>query len=507
MSSIKKIFSVQQIKTADSYTIKEEPISSIDLMERAAEKCCSWIKQQFTKEKNIKIFCGLGNNGGDGLAMARVLLDKGFMVTVYVVSYSENFSPDFKVNEQRLKKNYNNKITYIFSPDQIPVITEQDLLIDALFGIGLSKPLSGLASDVVKEINSSNAYVVSIDIASGLFADEHSDPTSMIIKPKVTLSFQFPKLAFMFAENEEYVGDFEIIDIGLSKSFIANELSDKFFITKEFIKSNLRSRQKFSHKGTFGHALIIAGSYGKIGAAVLAANACLHSGSGLLTIHVPKCGYEIIQISVPEAMVSVDDNETCFTNEIVTEIYSSIGIGPGLGTDKSTQKALNKILISAKSPLVIDADALNIISMNKDLLALIPKDSILTPHPKEFERLTQKATNDFERHQLQIEFSKKHHVYVVLKGAHTCVTTPDGICYFNSTGNSGMAKGGSGDILTGIVTSLLAQSYSPLEACLIGVYVHGLSGDLSRFQIGEIGMSATGIIETLPKAFLELSSH
>ncbi len=500
-----KLFSAAQIRAADMYTIQHEPIASLALMERAAAACFDWIQNKSFKQLNIHVFCGTGNNGGDGLALARLLLEGGYAVGVHVARYSDKCSEDFRANEQQLKEIPTIQVMDLREGGVFPVIHQDDLVIDALFGTGLSKPVSGLAADIIKHLNNSKATIISIDIASGLFADKHTDPSNAIIEPTYTLSFQFPKLAFLFAENEKYTGEFEVLDIGLHKQFIWNEPAQHYFLTKHFVKGLIRPRKKFSHKGTFGHALLIAGSYGKIGAAVLSTKALLRSGAGLLTVNVPGCGYGILQSSVPEAMVVTDKNEKYLTQNNVSDSYSAVGIGPGIGTEKETQAIVKNILGTYSKPMVLDADALNCISLNKEFLSLIPGNSILTPHLKEFERLTQKTTDDFDRNRLQIEFSKTHSVYVVLKGAHSCISTPDGHCYFNSTGNPGMAKGGSGDVLTGIITGLLAQGYSSADAAIIGVYVHGFAGDKIRAEKGETGMMAADLIEALPEAFMLLS--
>ncbi len=502
MNTPGKLFSAEQIRKADAYTIQHEPIASVDLMERAAMACFNWIKEQGFRQMAIHIFCGTGNNGGDGLALTRLLLDASYEVSAYIVRYSNKSSEDFNSNEKRLKEIYAKHISEIHTGDSFPAIHKNDLVIDALFGTGLSKPVSGLAADVIHYLNSTKARIISIDIASGLFADQHSDPQSAIIKPTYTLSFQFPKHAFLFAENGTFTGKVEVLDIGLHQRFINEEPVTNYMLNRQFVKHLLKPRKKFSHKGSFGHALLIAGSYGKIGAAVLSAKALLRSGAGLLTVKVPGCGYTILQSTVPEAMVLTDTNEDYLTQAVQLEPYSSIGIGPGIGTEKETQKTLKTILSSCKKPLVMDADALNCISLNKEWLSLIPKHSILTPHLKEFERLTQKAVNDFDRNRLQIEFSRSYQVYVILKGAHTCISTPEGFCYYNSTGNPGMAKGGSGDVLTGVITGLLAQGYSPLDSAIIGVYIHGFSGDLAKELKGETGMIAGDIVERLPSAFM-----
>jgi hydroxyethylthiazole kinase-like uncharacterized protein yjeF len=502
-----KLFSASQIRAADAYTIQHEPIKSLALMERAATACFEWIRNRPFKALNIHVFCGPGNNGGDGLALARLLLEAGYAVGVYIVRCTDRCSEDFIANEQSLKEIPTIQVTDIREGDAFTVIHKDDVVIDALFGTGLSKPVSGLAANVIKHLNESKGTIISIDIASGLFADKHSDQCSAIIKPKYTLSFQFPKLAFLFPENETFVGEFDILDIGLHKQFIENEPAQNYFLRRHFIKRLIQPRGKFSHKGTFGHALLIAGSYGKTGAAVLSAKAVLRSGAGLLTVNTPQCGYGILQSTVPEAMVLTDKDEKFITASVVTGNYSAIGIGPGIGTEEKTQQAVKSILESSSKPMVIDADALNCISLNKELLSLVPENSILTPHVKEFERLAGKATDDFDRNRLQVEFSKTYKVFVVLKGAHTCISTPRGNCYFNSTGNPGMAKGGSGDVLTGIITGLLAQGYPPLYAAILGVYVHGFAGDKAKEKKGETGMIATDLIEALPEAFLILSDR
>ena len=505
MQAPQKIFSAKQIKEADRFTIETEGILSVDLMERAAVQCMQWLQQHFSKQHTFLFYCGPGNNGGDGLAIARLLFLSGYMVCVCMIEEIHNYSEDCKENKDRWLQT-GQPIHTISSSTDFPEISESQILIDAFFGTGLSKPVAGLIAECIDHINMSEATIVSIDIPSGLFADISSVHTSSIIKADTTLSFQFPKLAFFFPENAAYVGEYEILDIGLSVQFIKEQPTCHYQLTESFISSLLKPRKKFSHKGNFGHALLIAGSYGKMGAAVLATKACLRSGVGLLSVQVPSCGYEIMQTTNPEAMTLVDSHEKNIGDEISLLPFSAVGIGPGLGTDNDTQKALQHLLKSSKCPLVLDADALNMISKNADWVHLIPANSILTPHPKEFERLARKSTNDFERHQLQIDFSKKYHVYIILKGAHTCISTPDGASYFNTTGNPGMAKGGSGDVLTGIVTAMLAQGYSPLNACLICVFVHGLAGDLAKEELGETGMIAGDLCEYLPAAFKKISS-
>jgi NAD(P)H-hydrate epimerase len=498
------IFSATQIKAIDEFTIQNEPIASIDLMERAASKCSQWMMKHYDVETIFKVCCGLGNNGGDGLAIARQLLEHGYKVEVFIINYSDKYSHDFLINKKRLEALYAPFIMEVNDVSHLPHFKTSDVVVDALFGIGLSKPLFGLATECVKHINQSAEEVIAIDVPSGLLVDSFTDKNNIIVKATHTLTFQSPKLAYMFAENYAYVGNGHVLDIGLKWPEEIQNKIHAFYVTENSVKQLMKPRQKFSHKGTYGHSLLVVGSYGKMGAAIMSAHALLRSGAGLLTVCVPQCGYEIMQTSTPEAMALVEGNEYLQIKEINVSSYSSIGIGPGIGTEKETQLSVKHILDSSKKPLVIDADALNAISLNKDWLSLIPQHSILTPHPKEFERLTKAVTNDFERHQLQIEFSKQYKVYVVLKGAHTCITTPEGESYFNSTGNSGLAKGGSGDVLTGLMTGLLAQGYLPFEASMIGVYVHGLAGDITKEEKGELAMIPTDVINHIPTAFKRL---
>jgi hydroxyethylthiazole kinase-like uncharacterized protein yjeF len=507
-----KILSAQQIREAEAYSIKNEPISSIDLMERAATACAHWIYEHLTDSSNktFKIICGTGNNGGDGLALARLLNKNSFRVEVWVVRHSTKSSEDFLINEKRLKE-ANIDVHDIRTAGNLPTFNKNDYIIDAIFGTGLSKPVIDLAAQVIDHINHSPSTIIAIDMPSGLFADQHTSGEA-IVHAAHTLSFQAPKLAFMFSENEKYVGDFHVLDINLDEKFIEQIDSTKEYITQTTIKPMLKKRGKFSHKGNYGHAVLVAGGYGKMGAAVLATRACLRTGAGLTTAHVPKCGYEIIQAAAPEAMAAVDSNEENLQDTIDADMLAgitAIGMGPGIGTLNSTKQVLKNLLSTIKaadnSPsLILDADALNILSMNKELLSHLPAGTILTPHPKEFTRLAGETKNYFERHELQIQFSKQYKVWVVLKGAHTCTTSPEGRAWFNSTGNAGMAKGGSGDVLTGVITSLLAQGYDSYQAAVSGVYLHGLAGDIAASQKGMDGMIAGDIINCIPEAFVKI---
>lgn len=501
-----KILPVEKIREADAYTIKNEPVSSVDLMERAAGKIFKWMKKRIKKDRNIYVFSGPGNNGGDGLVVARKLSKSNYNVKVYIVKFSDKTSDDFKINLERLKKETQVTVEEISNENNIfPDINAGDIILDAIFGSGLTRAVKGIAGEVIDKINASSAVKIAVDTPSGLFADKPSlIDGNHIVHADYTLSFQFPKLAFFMPENDRFTGDWHILDIGLHPDYINSVQTENFFTLKEDVKPILKKRPKFSHKGTYGHALLIAGSYGKMGAAVLAAHGCLRSGAGLLHVHLPKSGYTIMQTALPEAMISLDRYENYFSQIPDLSQYNAIGIGPGLGKEHQSQMALKILIQEFKNPVVFDADALNILSENPTWLQFLPPGSILTPHPKEFERLAGKWGNGFERLEMQRNFSKKYNVYVVLKGAYTSVCTPDGKCYFNSTGNPGMATAGSGDVLTGIITGLLAQRYSPGQAAVLGVFLHGLAGDFAADKKGFEAMIAGDIVNNLGKAFKKL---
>lgn len=501
-----KILPVEKIREADAFTIENEPIDSVDLMERAASKVYEWfMKRCRTKEVNVKIFCGIGNNGGDGLALARMLYFSGIIPQVFIVRYSDKMSRDCEINFTRLKEETEVPMYDIFSEDDFPQIYDNDIIIDAIFGSGLNRPIEGFTAELIRYINKSNAIKIAIDIPSGLMAvsSQQSVVSSQrsvahsILKADYTLSFQFPKLAFMFPEYDAFIGKWEVLDIKLHKDFIDNVETLNFYTTEEVVKPIIRKRTKFSHKGTYGHALLVAGSSGKTGAALLSAEACMRTGVGLLTAHLPKDALLPMQVYLPEAMTSADKSNTHCTEIDDIIPYTAIGVGPGIGKDEETAILLKKIIQEATQPLVLDADALNIIADNPTWLSFLPDNTILTPHPKEFERLFGRTDNSYERLELQRKMSVIHNIIIVLKGAHTAITFPNGTCFFNSTGNPGMATAGSGDVLTGIVLSLLAQRYSPQEAALLGVYLHGKAGDVAAEKLGMESMIARDIIGNL----------
>ena len=499
-----KILSAEKIRAWDQYTIEHEPVLSIDLMERASAQCVDWLLNKFPAAGSFAIFCGKGNNGGDGLAIARMLLEKHYTVSVHILEFGHLGTADFQTNLARLHQFSFSEIYFIQSAENFHSLPNDTIVIDALFGSGLNRQLDGVTAELVQHLNSSGNNIVSIDIASGLFVDRSSKGNTAV-EPDYTLSFQCYKPAFLFAENEDWLGEIHILDIGLHPDFLST-ITTRFELTDiELVRSVYKPRKEFGHKGSFGHALIIAGSYGKMGAAILAAKACLRSGTGLVSCHIPQCGYAIMQTAFPEAMVSVDENAAAVTTlNVDLSVYKSIGIGPGLGTADETKTALQSLLQSWRRPLVLDADALNMLAADQTLLSQLPANSILTPHPKEFERLFGTSANDFERVLLCLEKAKQLNVVIVLKGHHSFIATPEGKGYFNSTGNAGMATGGSGDVLTGLLTGLLAQGYSAAETALLGVSIHGLAGNIAAKQHSKEALIASDIIDHIGDAFLQL---
>lgn len=502
-----KIFTVSQVAELDQYTIINEPIESIDLMERASLRLADWIMARFDPSQRFAVFAGPGNNGGDALAVSRLLACKNYNADVFIPEFGGKFSDCFLINLDRLKEQGKGTTSMLNNAESLPDLSDYELIIDGLFGSGLTRPLSGFPAQLVQHLNHSGLPIISIDIPSGLMGeDNRKNNFKNIVQASYTLTFQFPKLSFFFKENEQFTGKWEVIPIGLHPVVVDKTKTPWYFSDLQTMVSILKPREKFSHKGIFGHALIVAGSIGKTGAAILAAKGCLRSGVGLLTVHLPRSGNQIIQTALPEAMVSIDESENMISGIPLQTNYKAIGIGPGIGKAEVTRVALQLLLAHFETPMVIDADALNLLSENNDMVKLLPPGSILTPHPIEFERLAGHTESDFDRLQLALRFSQIHHIILILKGAYTAIALPDGKCWFNSTGNPGMATGGSGDVLTGILTGLLAQGYTSEDAAILGVYLHGLSGDLAVLGSSEEAILAGDIADHLGMAYAVLKS-
>ena len=500
-----KILTSSQLKELDKYTIAHEPIASIDLMERAAIALTNAIIRRWDKSFKMVVFAGPGNNGGDALAVARMLSQRGYHVEVFLFNTKGKLSEECQTNLERLKMCGSVYFTEISTQFDPPELTESHVVIDGLFGSGLNKPLSGGFAAVVKYINASKAQVAAIDIPSGLMGEDNTyNIRQNIVHADVTLSIQLPKLSFLFPENEEVVGEWELLDIGLKQSYIDATASPFSILGEEVIRPIVKPRKRFAHKGSFGHGLLIAGSYGMAGASILSTKACLRSGIGLLTVHTPIHNHDILQISVPEAIVQTDIHERYFAQPTDLSRYKAIAIGPGLGQEEDTALAMMEQIQGSNLPIILDADAINILSTHRNWLSRLPKRCILTPHLGELERLIGKCMDTYERLTKVKELAAYLQSYIIVKGAWTTIVTPEGEYFFNPTGNPGMATGGSGDVLTGILLALVAQGYSREEACKLGVYIHGLAGDIAAEEMTETGMISSDIINALPNAWKKI---
>ncbi len=501
-----KIFTGNQIRELDRYTIEHEPIESINLMERAAGAITRAITEEWSNVHPVIVFAGPGNNGGDALAVARMMADQGYEVTVYLFNISGRLSDDCETNRNRLVAGKKVKefieVTDMFDP---PTLEADTLVVDGLFGSGLNKPLAGGFASLAKYINASPAQVASIDVPSGLMAEDNSgNTTSAIIQADITLTLQQPKLAFLFPESQQYIGRLKVLDIRISSEGIAKTDAKYCIVERGDIRPLMKDRNVFAHKGTMGNALLIAGSYGMGGAAILTTKACMRAGAGKVTVNTPRRNMTALQIAVPEAVAQIVKEETIFSEPVNTEDYDAMGIGPGIGQAEQTAVAMIAQIRRAQCPLVIDADAINILGNHRAWVQQLPKGIIMTPHPKEFDRLDGPSADSYERLQKASALAQKLQGYIILKGRYSALCMPDGHVYFNSTGNAGMATAGSGDVLTGIITALLARGYKQQHACMVGMYLHGLAGDLAAEELGEESVIAGDIIDYLPKAFKEI---
>lgn len=500
-----KVFSAAGIRAWDQYTITHEPITSINLMEKAATACANWITHKYTPVMPLVIFCGNGNNGGDGLAIARLLLQQHYLVQVYCINVQNNASADFLANQQSLPSQVYSFINHLGEVNAISV-PESAVIVDCIFGTGLNRPPEGIAAAVIEHLNKLANNVISIDVPSGLYADT-SSKGNKVVNASYTLSFQCYKAALLVAENSIFFGEVVILNIGLSAEYYGQTPALWTITDKNLIQSIYKPRSAFTHKGSFGHAIIMAGSKGKTGAALLAAEACLRSGVGLLSCYLPSFAAAIMHTVLPEAMVieSADTNILTVIDSFNINKYAAAGIGPGIGMAAATALLVEQFIKDCNIPCVLDADALNILSENKDWLQYLPSNLIITPHPREFDRLFGVSNNDFDRIEKAQQYAQKLNIVIVLKGHKTIIALSDGTIYLNNTGNAGMATGGSGDVLTGILTGLLSQGYTTKEAALLGVYLHGSSGDIAATITGQEALIAGDIVKYLGKAFLLLS--
>ena len=499
-----KLFSKEQIYEADRLTVEKQNISTDDLMERAGIQIFNWIDSRMQgAQVPIHVFCGIGNNGGDGLVLSRHLVTHGYNVITYVVNCSDKRSKDFLINYDRIKNVTKRWPILLNCKEEFPSISPDDIIVDAVFGIGLNRPADSWVKSLFKHFRASKAFTLSIDMPSGLYADKVPEDENGVVWADYTLSIQVPKLVFFLPDTAKYTVQWEILDIGIDPEYLMVTETDTELIGKYEVLPLYKPREKFDHKGTFGHSLIVGGSYGKIGSVVLASRSALTVGAGLVTAFVPKCGYTILQTTLPEAMVISDDHMDILTN-IKFEIEPTvIGIGVGVGTNSKTITAFETFLKTNKSILVVDADGINILAKKKSLLKLLPENSVLTPHPKELERLIGKWKDDFDKLKKTKAFSKKYKLIIVIKGANTITVFNDKL-YINTTGNPGLATAGSGDVLTGIITGLISQGYEYLAASIFGVYLHGKSADIAVETFGYQSLIASNVIQYIKDAFMDL---
>ncbi len=490
-----KLFTATQIKEIDLQSIQKQNIKSEDLMERAATRLFYQIEKRIGQQQEVFLFCGTGNNGGDGLVLTRLLAQQDYHTTCIIVPFSKNTSHDFDVNLHKLMQT--NAEIQIFDDEKMSKLPKNSIIIDAIFGTGLSRPAKGVAQQAIGFINASNSFVISVDVPSGLYADKSNNAMDTIVKSDLVYSFEFPKLSFFFPENHDYVKEFKIIKIGLSPSVI-KKMPTTYFLVTDKVRKIIIKRDAFAYKNSFGHALLIGGSYGMMGAMLLSTKAALRMGAGLVTAYVPQKGYNILQTANPEVMVLTDPHKKHLTEIEIQKDFDAIGIGMGMGTNAKTAKTFLSFLKQQDKPMVVDADALNILSKHKKYLKYLPKQSILTPHIGEFRRLVGTWQNDTEKLEKLLAFAKTYQVIVILKGAYT--TLCDGeFLYINPIANPALATAGSGDVLSGMITGLLAQSYHALEAALLAVYLHAKTADKFVIKHHDFAMIASDIIEELKK--------
>jgi len=500
-----KILNPEQLKIIENETVVKQNIELIDLMERAATAVFEQIKLKHRiSNTDFVVFCGSGNNGGDGLVLSRLLKNGGSNPKVYLLK-SENYSEDNLANQKRLKKT--GVETIYFDEYTDFDFSNQPVVIDTLFGYGLNRPVEGGLKKIIDKINQSNCQIISVDLPSGMYCDRLNSADDSIVHSDICLTFDSPKLSMLLPENSKNIKDFQILDIGFDRNSIESQSTDFYYTDRASVSGLKKQRERFGYKYNYGNLLVVGGSRGKMGAVFFSAKAAMRCGAGLVTAYIPKDGSTILQSLLPEAMLMTDFSEDRIIGFPKINRFDTIAIGPGLGTDEKTEFGFEQFLSENEfknKKLIIDADGINLLSQNKNLLRKLPKNTILTPHDKELERLIGGWNDSIEKINKIKNLTKEYGLIVVSKGAFSQIHTADGKIYFNSTGNPGMATAGSGDVLTGMIAGLLGRGYEPKEAAILGVYLHGLSGDLAVDEIGEESMIATDLIDFIPKAFQKI---
>lgn len=502
------VFSAASVRSVDAAAIAHG-VPEAEWMDRAAQACLVRIlaqekKLQLDPVPNYHVVAGKGNNGGDGLLIARGLWKAGRTVRVSIVEHSDRSSSGHELATARLAE-VPVRIDHIKDSDGSIQIIDNEIIIDCILGTGTTRPATGLLARVVEDINRSQAYVVAIDLPSGTADPGTPSETGPVIRADLTLAIETPQMALLLPETGRDAGSWELLRIGLDPWYPAGEPRLANWVEPLDIRKLLRPRARFTHKGSHGHALLMVGGPGCHGAALLAARGCSRSGVGLFTVHGPAGTIAPLTAAVPDAMSSLDPSGEMISEVPDLERYTSVLFGPGVGRSEHSAKALRQLLARWSGPLVIDADGLNLLAVAAELINALNANVILTPHPREMDRLLgTPSTSGFDRLQRTGEFAHRHGCHIVLKGAYTAVCSPDGAIYFLPTGNAGMAKGGTGDVLAGIIAGLSAQQYEQLDSSLISTYLHGRSGDLAAARLGMDAMRASDLVDHLSVAWKEL---
>lgn len=499
-----KIFTSKALAEIGYNTCGAQEIDSIELMERAAAAAACEIVSRFRLGQRIVVIAGPGNNGGDALAVARMLIEQGYRrVEIFLLNVHDKLSYDCDEERKKLVA-MDADFTQIIREFNPPYLGPEDVVVDGLFGTGLSQPMQGGFVALARLINESGAYVISLDTPSGLFGEWNGLSSRRdMIHANLTLAYQAPRLSFMFAENADVVGEWKLLDLELDEDLMRSAQTDCLMVERRSVKPLLRKRHPFTAKRDYGSALVFAGSIGMMGAAVLCSRAAMKAGAGLATVHSARSGLVTLQTAVPEALFEPDRNDRYITDMSVHHTHQAIAVGPGIGTHEETVNALEGLLQATKHPLLLDADALNCMAKRPALLTKMPAQSVITPHIGEFDRLFGPQRNSEERLKKAIEMAKYYNIVIVLKGHRTVTVRPTGKVYFNSTGNPGMATAGAGDVLTGVIAAFMAQGYQPEHAATIGVYLHGLAGDMAAEELGEYGVTASDIADRVGRAIRE----
>lgn len=503
-----KILDSERLHELDRMTMQREGISASDLIGRVARQAANEIQSRWQPSTPTVIFAGPGNNGADALALATELTQRGFRPTVYLFNIGGNkLSPDCRAQRDmaaaRIGADHIVEVTgTTFST---PHLDSQCLVVDGLFGSGLRDPLMGGFMALVRYINESGAKVVSLDMPSGLFCLWNNNTlTRNVVHADITLAVGTPRLPFMLSDYSECVGRWQLMDIGLSADALRELPTEFHYVEGSEIRGNLRRRPDFCSKDNFGCVTLVAGSYGMMGAAVLASRACLRAGAGRVTVHAPQCGYEILQTAVPEAMFDADRQRLVIGDITPPADNRIMAVGPGIGTNDTTIDALETLIKQAHRPLILDADALNCLARRPMLLDHLPVLSLLTPHAREFDRIFEPQPSDEARLIKAIEVSRRHNILILLKGHYSALVRPDGRVYFNSSGTPALATPGSGDVLTGIIAAFMAQGHKPEVSAIIASYIHGLAGQLAQRSQGTYSVTASDIVDHIGPAILSV---